>query len=299
MTRDSPLRISPSNLAILAVVVVYERGLDDVDAWAVLRTLLDQGQEAGRPWLAHLLIYDNSASPRAAPATKVARCTYLHNPHNGGTAAAYTAAAQLAVDLGLPWLLLLDHDTRLPIDFLSAADAAFGAAAAQPTAAALLPLVRHRDGALVSPVLVTRLGTFRPFASAKGPGPGHHISAIASGAILRVARLTELMPLPAELWLDYVDHWIFAQLHRRGLTSIVFGQVIQHDLSVLALAQLSPVRLDSVLRAEVRFHRLLGPMARLIYPWRLAWRVVRIGCVNPGLALHALKSIAGMRPGFS
>ena len=152
MSPNDPSPILASRIAILAVVVVYERALDEVEAWPALRSLLGHGSSETGPQLEHLLIYDNTALPRAKPAASVARCTYMHNPNNGGTAAAYAHATRLAIDLGLPWLLLLDHDTLLPTNFLAAAAGDFEAAARQPTIAALVPMVRHRHGELVSPV---------------------------------------------------------------------------------------------------------------------------------------------------
>ena len=143
---------------------------------------------------------------------------------------------------------------------------------------------------------MTRFGTLRPLELGQTPRPEEHMSAIASGTILRVAALQSLLPLPEELWLDYVDHWIFAQLHRRGLRSIVLSQVLQHDLSIISLAHLSPIRLDSVLRGEARFLCLLGPIARLVFPWRIAWRVLRLASVNPQLAFKAFRSILHRRP---
>lgn len=296
VTASDPLPLAGYCISVLAVIVVYERDLADVAPWPTARHLLEDAAPEDGPQLCHVLIYDNSASSRAVPPSSTARCTYVSNPHNGGTAAAYSAAAQLALDLRIPWLLLLDHDTHLPLNFLRSAAIAFRTAGEQRDVAALLPAVRHRDGTLISPVRVTRLGTFRPLELGKRPRPGQHVSAIASGAILRVSLLRDVLPLPAELWLDYVDHWIFAQFHRRGLSAIVTSQVVQHDLSIMSLAGMSPARLNSVLQGEARFHGLLSPTARLVYPLRLAFRVLRIACVNRRLAATALRSISQKNP---
>jgi hypothetical protein len=277
------------DIGLMAVLVVYERSLDDVAAWPTLRAWLEgtrSGQRGLR--LQHALIYDNSRAPRAEPPVAIPHCQYAHNPHNGGTAAAYEAAIEIASSLGIQWLLLLDHDTQLPPDFLEHAAIHDRLICGQPPAAALVPWVRHGRDLIVSPARVTRTGGFRPLRPGEVPARGAHVSAIASGSMLHVATLRSLPPIPKRLWLDYVDHWIFAQLHRNGLRTQVSDQVLQHELSIADPVALSPARLLSVLDGEAVFTRLLGMLARLVYPLRLARRIIILAAVNPQLAATAI-----------
>lgn len=278
----------------MAVLVVYERDVAKIEPLPALMAILDNEATEVGPSLDHLLIYENSTAPRARPAAEHAHCTYVHDPNNGGTAAAYSAAATLATNLHITWLLLLDHDTLLPPTFFRSAASAFAQAATRPPTAVLLPRVRHRDGRLISPVIVTSLGSFRSLGPGQVPHPGQHVSAIASGAILRVDAFRDLLPLPPDLWLDYVDHWVFARLHKCGLTTLVFDETIQHDLSIESPSTMSTARLDSVLRAEARFHSLLGPLARLAYPVRLGLRILRFAFVDPRLAVRVFRSIMAL-----
>lgn len=277
----------------MAVLVVYERDLTEVSAWTVLRSWLRGGGSGGSRPGAHLLVYDNSATERAKPPPGVAGCRYVHDPNNGGTAAAYACAMRIAGEIPVEWLLLLDHDTHLPEGFLEEAVAATSSGSA--SAAAWVPWVQLRNGAIVSPAQITRTGGIRPLRAGVQPPADMHLSAVGSGTVLRVASMRELPPWPKGLWLDYVDHWIFAQLHRRGLKTLILNQVLQHELSIAAPASVSPSRLVSILNGEASFQRLLGTRARLVYPWRLAWRVLRLARSNPGLAVHALKWIAVRR----
>ena len=270
---------------VMAVVVVYERGLTRVEAWQTLQRLLHvEGNEAHA--LAHVLIYDNSLLPLAQPKTSIARCSYRHDPGNGGTAAAYAHAADVATELNIDWLLLLDHDTHLPARFLDDACAALQASKALKPAA-LLPWVCH-EGTVVSPARVTRFGSIRPLRRGAAIQPDARLTAIASGSLLRVSALRALLPIPAELWLDYVDHWVFGELHAQGATVVVFEQVLRHDLSIASPASLSTRRLSSVLDGEARFHRTLGQPARLIYPVRLLARMLRMLWLSPPLARHTV-----------
>lgn len=275
----------PRSLSVMAVVVAFGRGLDHVDAWPVLRRLLViDGIQSMR--LEHVLIYDNSSQPLAKPGDQTFGCTYVHDPSNGGTAAAYTRAALLAAELQIDWLLLLDQDTYLPERFLDAAGAALEASAS-PQPAALLPWIYHQ-GTVVSPATISRAGTIRPLRRSETLREGAQITAIASGSLLRVAMLRALLPIPGELWLDYVDHWIFAELHTRRSRVIFFDQVLQHDLSIRSPASLSQRRLTSILDGEARLLTSLGLTARITYPLRVTLRLLRLAWVNPRLALHTL-----------
>ena len=136
----------------------------------------------------------------------------------------------------------------------------------------------------LSPSLVTRSGSFRPLNANQLVGRGQHVSAIASGSVLNVSALRELLPLPAGLWLDYVDHWIFAQFHRRGFVIELLNCRVDHDLSIVSPAALTESRLVSVLEGEAKYYSVLGWVARAVYPWRIVWRITQMLFVNPRLA---------------
>jgi len=249
---------------------------------------LEQPREAASARLEHVLVYENSVGPRARPLTQIDRCEYIHNPRNGGTAAAYQAAIQIASERGIPWLLLLDHDTRLPLEFLDGAELGACSPGRAPTTVALVPWVAHAGTTIVSPSRVTRFGTVRALRRGALPPSGAHLSAIASGTVLHVESVKRLMPIPESLWLDFVDHWLFAQLHRNRLPIRISAQVLEHDLSVANPAALSPTRLLSVLQAEADFMRQLGLRARWFYPLRLVRRIVVLAAVKPSLAVTAV-----------
>jgi hypothetical protein len=279
---------------VMAVLVVYERDLEQVAPWQTLRDWLDGPFEGARIRLKHLLIYDNSRLPRAQPPVSVSGCEYLHDTRNGGTAAAYQAAITSAAARDLEWLLLLDHDTVLPPDFLDRSGLdSLSPSGAEP--AAVVPWVRHGRGTIVSPSRVTRLGTVRALSPNRMPRTSEHLTAISSGCLLHVPTLRTLLPFPPSLWLDYVDHWLFAQLHRRGLDIRISNQELQHDLSVATPGTLSPVRLVSILQAEVEFTHSLGLLARCCYPLRLGRRVVILAWHNPRLARTAVGWFCGVR----
>lgn len=271
---------------MLAVVVIYGRPVTGIDAWPTLKAWLEEAPPAGFG-LRAVLFYDNSPTAQVPPDT--AGCTYVHDPSNGGTAAGYAHAVQHAAERGCDWLLLLDQDTSLPGSFLAEAARAL----ARPGAGmpiALVPRVRSRRGQYISPARLTVLGSFRPIGASVHPPAGQALFPVASGSLLRRSALAALMPLPDGLWLDFVDHWIFRQLQARGGYVAVLDQVLEHDLSVLTPWAMSAGRLRGVIRAEAYFYSQLGLAARLVYPWRLAWRLARLALRRPGLVIALLQA---------
>lgn len=269
---------------LMAVVVVYQRPLATVRAWPFLQTLLSGSKETGFD-LQQLLIYDNSPQPPAALEPSTPRCMQVHDASNGGTAAAYTRACAVASDIGIDWLLLLDQDTALPETFL--ADAALALANSQGQAVALVPWV-VQGARVISPSRVTARGGIVSLQPDGGPIDTTGLTAIASGSLLHVPTLASILPFPEGLWLDYVDHWLYLQLQRRGCPVAVFDARLQHELSVFTPRTLSARRLRSILDGEAAFTALLGPQARRAYPFRLAARTLRYAAIRPDLAWQML-----------
>jgi len=213
-----------------------------------------------------------------------------HNPHNGGTAAAYAHAAALATQQGCDWLLLLDQDTDIPGNYLASASAvACGATGVAPVA--LVPQVCHGQR-LVSPACLTSWGSVRPLPAGSALPAQACVTAIASGALLRTASLQAALPLPAALWLDYVDHWIFMTLHAQGGRLARINETLRHDLSIDHPETLSEARLLSILASEALVHRQLGLAARCMHPVRLLGRAWRYLQTNPRLAQTTLRWLA-------
>ncbi|NDP63258.1 hypothetical protein [Polaromonas sp.] len=268
---------SSENLdGVLAVLVVYERNLEEVKPWNQLRTLLKYSK-AGSLSLCHVLIYDNSAQPRAKPPL-LENCSYIHNPKNEGTASAYACGMYLAQDLGLGWLLLLDHDTTLPEGFFSLASEALNQAGIRP--AALLPWVVHAERA-VSPAHMTWNGGFKPVPRHSGLKLGKCLTGISSASFVDVKSFEEIGPIPKQLWLDYVDHWIFSRFNSMNKSIAVFDAVVKHELSIYEPATVNRARLFNIMDAENFFIASLPWSARFFYPMRILFRIVRQMLSNP------------------
>ncbi len=259
-TAKSPLA------SVLAVVVLYQCTPESSTAVVTLTRAL-----ASATGLAvSVLIYDNSPHPwngQSRPGW-----LYRHDPANGGVVAAYSKALELA-STGQEWLLLLDQDSRLPTDFFIRLAEAIAGSAHDPAVVAIVPIVRQ-DAAVLSPRRV-RLGRTTPFSV---PGISQcELTALNSGAVLRVAPLRALGGFNTDFWLDYQDHWLFHALARQGGRVCVSSAVLEHRLSVRDYSNSMTIdRYNNILVAEMRFANDYRPLPeRILLLVRLAVRAFR------------------------
>lgn len=261
---------------VLAVIVIYKRTARQALAWDTLNMWLAKPSVTHLA-LHHVLVYDNSPKEALPDLTGMPGFTYLHDAANGGTRAAFMQAAALARQQGCQWVLLLDHDTRLPVTLLEVMERAIRQSPATP--AAVVPRVNHGEQP-ISPALISDFGIIRAIPLDRSPPHGRRVTAVASGSLLNLAALEALGPIPTRLWLDGVDHWIFTGLHSRCGTVRVAEATLQHDLSVLNLSAMPTWRLLSVLASERALLEVLPWTARLTYPYRLIRHLQRISRAN-------------------
>jgi hypothetical protein len=219
--------------------------------------------------LHHCLLYDNSPASLIDVDALPAGMSLIEAPGNRGTAGAYAEATAMAEAKGCEWLLLLDQDTELPADYLRRAAEA---AEAAPDAAILVPRVHHGRH-LVSPARITAWGSIRP-ASNPLSVPGVP-TAISSGILVRTAAIASILPFPKEIWLDYVDHWMFLSFAGRDRTIGLIDVDLSHDLSIRTPSRLSSDRLRNILEAESVLYCRLDARARAWLPVRRLMRAIR------------------------
>lgn len=274
-TTRSAARLAVSGAGgVLAVVVLYNRPFKRVPSAARLREWLAQTDAtfAGLS-LTHCLIYDNSPVAQPFDLDDCHDCiAVFHDVSNGGTRAAYLYALQLAKVNGCPWILFLDHDTDLPQDFFSAADRALSVASKNTAVCAVVPSVF--DGAnQISPARIKAYG--RVYAK-QGAWAGVYksttLTAIASASLVRVDSLNALLPIPVAFTLDYLDHWLFRGLQRRGENIAVSSARVEHSLSVQSMQTIGLDRYSAILAAELAYLRS-GPQYPLVA--HLIWHAVR------------------------
>ena len=283
---------------VLVVVVLHNKRFDEIPCAAKIRGWLGQPCHGGSMLhLAHCLVYDNSPRPLQPTLTGSSQMSCLQDPLNGGTRAAYLAAIDMAMASRCSWILLLDHDTDLPDDFFIAADRALAHAAPGLTIAAVIP--RVFDGvAQVSPSWVASYGRVRrSSAEANSGAKADGFTAIASAALVQTWCLSALLPIPEVFKLDYLDHWLFREMQRRGWALAVSSAKIDHSLSVFSMQSIGLDRYRAILAAERLFLQGDSSYSRVKHGlWHLV-RTVKLTLLTRrlsllGVCLHAARNIS-------
>lgn len=238
-----------------AVLVLYNLPLSDSECFLSLREAL--AQRANNDDF-QLLIYDNS-SEAGEPAPFPARLTYLHNPINGGVAAAYNTGLQRARENGCAWLLLLDQDTAITAAYFH--ELRESTTKVPEDVVAIVPRLAE-ESKTHSPQSLPRLSHHPLPESLEGLLPVK-VSAFNSGAALRVSALKRF---PERYWLDFLDHAVFHELQAAGGKVWLLRARLQHRLSTQRLGQDASVsRYLNVLQAERDFYGEYGSLQDVMY----------------------------------
>ncbi len=300
---------APAGNGVLAVVVVHERRWSAVRAAATLSAWIeppDIEPAAAQLTLRQVLVYDNSRIPVARPPLGH-RFLYEHAPVNGGTRAAYERAVSIAQGERIDWILLLDQDTELPLQYLHVASATM-----RPSTVVMVPtLVSSKR--IVSPGRFTRLGRvvldargdeIQPHDRVATAGRARHgealLAPMASAALIRTSALQGIRELPPQLWLDYVDHALFFRLQQQGARIEPMPLRLEHEASMSSVARIPLERLAGIWRAERVFVDGFGPLASAVRRVRLLMRVIRISVSHPTRAADAWRARRAVdRPGLA
>lgn len=239
------------------------------------------------------ILEDNVPESLAEPSLPFA-FTYHHAERNVGVAGAYNSAMQMARERSCTWLLLLDHDTSVTVEFLrgmaryadedadeegvqDAAESSPQAGTVGQGIAAVLPFL-YAGERVLSPRL-WRFGRHEPL-----PRPAQTyiedraIFAANSGTLLRVASLAAIGGYSLRFWLDYSDIYVFHRLHAAGYrVRIAADLALQHEIAMQNYdRRMTPQRYAIYLAAEGDFLDLYrGPLERALHLLRLAARAVR------------------------
>jgi GT2 family glycosyltransferase len=216
-----------------------------------------------------LVVYDNS--PQGHKVFTDLPVDYVHDPSNGGLVAAYKYALSRAGQSGFEWLLLLDQDTTLTLDFFLELVACTNTLQAHENVAAIVPKL-IAQGIIHSPAehfidYIRHQFTrgLKTLDHETGVQAGR-VSAYNSGSTLSVPMLQSIGGFPEEFWLDYLDHAVFHAFSTKGYRVYVLQSVLQHDLAESDLNSRPIWRFRNTLHAQSLFVKRAGRWTdRLLY----------------------------------
>lgn len=258
---------------LLAVVVLYKMKPNESVSFSTLQkaiSCLQLGQAEVK-----IVLYDNT--PKGQDTGELPTgVQYKADIENGGVATAYNYALEIAQDEGFDWLLTLDQDTSLPIDFLCRLCNAAMFVAPMHNVAAIAPRITS-DGRVVSPFTLMKHWTLmRHFPDGFIGIPAENVDAINSAFTIKVSALKAIGGYDPRLALDFCDLVIGHRLHRQNLRVFIAGNIhVEHELSVFDLMnRVDLVRYENIQRAEEAFYdECLGRIEGIVLLLRLFFRL--------------------------
>jgi GT2 family glycosyltransferase len=262
------------NPSIVAVLVLYRQSLAESPTYQGLESAF-----AADPSLRsaiHLIVADNSALAQSLPTGFAAE--YLHDGSNGGLAPRYNHALAAAKACGAAWLMLLDQDTKLTVEYVREAvrlaselREATGIVAAVPRLE-----IGGRTYSPHAPRLCNTRFCMTPELYGPLPEPAW---AYNSGALMRVAAVAATGGFPSAYWLDFLDYATFSQMQASGGRLFLMHATLQHDLSEnRPETPETRGRMEHRLLAEHRFYRDYGTACdRLLHRFDLLRQVIGHG----------------------
>ncbi|GGC99083.1 glycosyltransferase [Enterococcus wangshanyuanii] len=231
-----------SNSLVIAIVL-YQTEFAQTPSYSLLRKFLATEKSM------HLFVYDNSPKAQEDMLFHEHNVHYFHDETNLGLAVAYNAAKDFCIEVQGDLLLLLDQDTTIKASYI---EKLLGLTVTIDIGA-YVPIVQSH-GRQISPVLsehyIGRSSTF--------PEAGIYtekIMSINSGTALPKETLRLLRTFNLEFPLDFLDHWLFWQLHRLQKKICVLDEHVDHELSVLDYSAVSLKRYESIIQAESLFYQ--------------------------------------------
>lgn len=255
----------PATPQLHAVIVLYNQEPEKSSAVSAFTQALRQDPALSERF--RLLLYDNSAATGHAESL----FEYRHDPRNEGLATAYNYALERAIAENSQWLLLLDQDTAVTLEYLREVLTLTTILDSDQRVGAIVPKLESAKG-IKSPTLdflewLRRQMQFPRkralFATREMYGlQEEQFSAFNSASVLRVSALQKIGGFPPEFWLDFLDIAVFNRLHAAGWTMFVMHSILQHELSMdtkeFYEKQGGLARHRNLLAAMVRFVRMHG-----------------------------------------
>jgi len=197
----------------------------------------------------NVLVFDNS--PKLLGTLdffpKNAKVLFKHDPLNPGLAVAYNYALNQALKLGIKWLVLLDQDSSLELNFEDELLRSIDIINAETTVA-IIPKVFHGKK-LISPTRLIFGLLHRKSNLISNQLITDEFSAINSGTTVSVNFLASINGFNQQFPLDLLDHWLFYTINQNNKNVFLNNSIIQHSLSIID-GNVSEHRYKLILDAE-------------------------------------------------
>ena len=272
---------TPADLTLLAVVVLYKLKPSESIAFSSLQEAISSFQH-GRANI-KILLYDNTPGGQDVGVLP-AGVMFKADNKNDGLAMAYNYALKVAEEEGFDWLLTLDQDSKLPIDFLCKLYSHAMFVAPMHTVAAIVPYMSS-DRRVISPFTLMRHSTLtKHFPEGFVGIPLENVYAANSGSMVKVSALKKIGGYDPRFYFYFADLVMNHRLHCSNLRILVAGDIhVEHELSGFDLKNRTTLdRYEETCRAEEAAYdecmgRVAGIMLMVRIFYRLVYRLWRMG----------------------
>lgn len=238
-------------MRMLAVIVLYRMQPSESAAYRTLRAAISDFQDGH----IKIVLFDNTPGGQD-PGPLPADVHYKADVENGGVAEAYNYALEIAYEEGFDWLLTLDQDTSLPVDFLRKLCYAIAFVEPLNTVAAIVPRVSD-DERVISPFVPTKHWWIhvKHFPDRFIGVSSEPVYAVNSASTIRVNALKAIGGYDPRFYLHASDLVMYHRLHCSDFNVFVAGNIhVDHEISSSDLKNRStPNSYEDMLRAEEAF----------------------------------------------
>ncbi|MGX7264459.1 glycosyltransferase [Enterococcus crotali] len=228
---------------LVITIVMYQTAFSQTPSYDHLKKIMMDQQSV------YLLVYDNSKIAQEDALFQRENVRYIHDETNPGLAEAYNTGSRYLQELQGDLLLLLDQDTLLDEAYLKT----LLALEIEGGIGAYVPII-NSHGRQISPVFADR------YIGGKSalPKPGvysQRIMSINSGTAIPQETIKSIGQFNPDFPLDFLDHWVFWQIHQLNKKICVLDHHVMHDLSVLDYRTINSKRYDSIIQGETLFYQ--------------------------------------------
>ncbi|KRM20958.1 glycosyltransferase [Latilactobacillus graminis] len=270
---------------LVVVIVTYRRSFTDTPSADLLLKYARNNQLT-------LVIYDNEKVGAKIIGKNIIN---IQNNSNKGLVKGYNVALEAAIDKGIQWLLLLDHDTKLSTDYF---DELFAKLDSKQPAKAILPTIISNE-VTVSPLESDKYISLRT-SQVLQPGQFNgQLMAINSGSTLSVEALQSIGGFNEAFPLDFLDHWLFWRLNQIAQPYLLLETQLKHSLSVQTPNTMSTTRYASILAGETLYYSQYNIEEFKNYRKHLLLRIAKqfLKFKNRQLWRMSLKTLSQLRRG--
>ncbi|MEZ0129526.1 glycosyltransferase [Flavobacterium sp. LBUM151] len=256
---------------IFIVIVLYKTSLEDSKTIETLKSIPEES--------INLMVFDNSPVRQYVESHfqyDKFNINYQHNGSNPGLSYAYNLALSEASSLNIKWLLLLDQDTTITIEYikeiinLKIEELSGDIVSIMPRVISLI------DDKIITPVKMELGGICRPILIPCGIVK-KGISGINSGTLLNVHFMNSIKGFSTNYSLDMLDHWYFREIKYKKKYIYLLQSFIKQDLSIYNNFEenISVSRYNQLLNAESLFIEEEGFLSLLVFRIRLFFRSLK------------------------